>query len=111
MVMTRAKNRRWEEVEKDSIELSVLTRHFELCNLTEGKSPKTIDWYNQALAKFHHFLMESEKSTILGDLSEVEIREFTLYLQGRRRIFPRWRIGCWHVGNWDDWIYRRIFHT
>ena len=85
MVMTRAKNRRWEEVEKDSIELNVLTRHFELCNLTEGKSPKTIDWYNQALAKFHHFLMESEKSTILGDLSEVEIREFILYLQGRRR--------------------------
>ena len=44
MVMTRAKNRRWEEMEKDSIELNVLTRHFELCNLTEGKSPKTIDW-------------------------------------------------------------------
>ena len=85
MVMTKAKNRRWEEVEKDSVELSALARHFELYNKTEGKSLKTIDWYNQALRQFHHFLIESEKSTSLGDLGEVEVREFIFYLQERKR--------------------------
>ena len=85
MVMTKGRNRRWEEVEKDSIELSVLVRHFELFNRTEGKSPKTIIWYNQALTLFHRFLIESVKSIILGDLHEPEVREFILYLQEKRR--------------------------
>lgn len=85
MVMTKGRNRRWEEVEKDSIELSALARHFELYNRTEGKSPKTIDWYNQALTLFQPFLIESEKSTSFGDLHEPEVREFILYIQDRRR--------------------------
>jgi len=85
MVMTKSRNRRWEEVEKDSVELSALARHFGFYNRTEGKSPKTIDWYNQALTLFHRFLIESEKSTNLGDLHEPEVREFILYLQDRRR--------------------------
>ncbi len=83
--MTRARNWRWEEVKKDSIELSVLARHFELYNRTEGKSSKTIDWYNLALKQFHRFLLESEKPTRLDGLGEVEVREFILYLQERKR--------------------------
>ena len=86
MVMTRAKNWRWEELEKDTIELSALAKHFELYNRTEGKSPKTIDWHNLALRQFHRFLTESEKSTSLGELGEAEVREFILYLQGRDKL-------------------------
>lgn len=85
MLVTRVKNWRWEDVEKDSIELSSLTRHFELYNRTEGKSAKTIRWYNLSLKQFHRFLIESEKSTSLGDLAEPEVREFILYLQEKRR--------------------------
>jgi len=85
MVATKARNWRWEELEKDSIELGVLARHFELYNRTEGKSPKTIDWYNLALRQFHRFLVESERSTSLGDLGDTEVREFILYLKERRR--------------------------
>ena len=85
MVVTRAKNWRWEELEKDSIELGVLARHFELYNKTEGKSPQTIDWYNLALKLFHRFLVESERSTSLGELGDAEVREFILHLQERRR--------------------------
>jgi len=59
MVMTKGRNRRWEEVEKDSIELSTLARHFELYKRTEGKSPKTMDWHNQVLTLLHRFLIES----------------------------------------------------
>jgi len=85
MVVTRARNWRWEDMEKNSVELSVLAGHFELYNRTEGKSPDTIKWYNQALNQFHRFLVESEKSTMLAELGEAEVREFILYLQQRRK--------------------------
>jgi len=85
MVVTKVKNRRWEQVDKDSIELLELGRHFELYNKTEGKSPKTISWYNQSFTLFNRFLVKSGKSTMLGDLGELEVREFILYLQERRR--------------------------
>ena len=89
MVVTGAKNWRWEEVEKDSIELSLLAKHYELYNRTEGKSLKTIVWYNLALRQFQRFLVESEKSAWLNGLGEAEVREFILYLhkeEGGRRI-------------------------
>ena len=73
-------------MEKDTIELSALAKHFELNNRTEGKSSKTIDWYNLALKQFHRFLIESEKSTNLGELGVSEVREFILYLQGRYKL-------------------------
>ncbi|MCL0094633.1 hypothetical protein M1N58_01875 [Dehalococcoidales bacterium] len=85
MVVTKRKNWRWEELEKNSIELSTLIRHFELFNKTEGKSPKTIAWYSMVLRQFYRFLLESEKSTRLGDLGEPEAREFILYLQEKRK--------------------------
>ena len=85
MVMNTVKNRRWEELEKDSIELSVLKKHFELYNKTEGKSARTIDWYNEALGLFQRFLEENGKHTNIGNLGELEAREFILYLQERRR--------------------------
>ena len=81
MSVTRVKNWRWEDVKKDTIELSSLIRHFKLYNRTEGKSAKIIRWYNLSLKLFHRFLIESEKSTSLGDLGEPEVREFILYLQ------------------------------
>ena len=70
---------------KDSVELDALINHFELYNKTEGKSPKTIDWYNQTLKQFRYFLIESDKSTELSELGEPEAREFILYLQEKRR--------------------------
>lgn len=81
MNVIKAKNRRWKDVNKDSIELEVLVKHFELFNLTEGKSPKTVSWYNKSLKLFHRFLSSQKKSTILCDLDEAVVRQFILYLQ------------------------------
>ncbi|MBI4289113.1 MAG: hypothetical protein HY671_11895 [Chloroflexi bacterium] len=36
MVLTQGKNRRWEDMEKDSIDLTSLARRFELYNRTKG---------------------------------------------------------------------------
>ncbi|MDO8636961.1 MAG: tyrosine-type recombinase/integrase [Dehalococcoidia bacterium] len=85
MVVTRTKNRQWKDMEKKSTDLSALAKHFELYNRTEGKSPKTILWYNVALTQFHRFLKGAEKSTVLGELGETEVRELILYLQEKTR--------------------------
>jgi hypothetical protein len=47
-------------VEKNSIELSSLAKHFELYNRTKGKSAKTIRWYNLSLKQFNRFLLKSQ---------------------------------------------------
>jgi len=80
MVFSR-KNRRWEELTKESLELADLAIEFELYNKTDGKSSKTIDWYNLSLKLFRRYLIESEQSTKLSNLGERQIREFILYLQ------------------------------
>jgi len=87
MIVTQSKNWRWEEVEKNDIELTDLAQHFELYNRTEGKSPSTIRWYNLALQQFQRFLEKSGRSAKLGGLDETTVREFILFLQQK----PRWQ--------------------
>ncbi len=70
-------------MEKGSVELTALTRHFELFNRTEGKSQKTVDWYNLTIERFQHFLTGNGKSTRLDGIGEADVREYILYLQGR----------------------------
>ena len=57
MAERKTTNIRWEQVEKDTIELSALIKYFELYNRTEGKSPKTIRWYEFSLKQFQRFLL------------------------------------------------------
>jgi len=72
-------------VSKDLIDLKELAKHFEFYNKTEGKSLRTVEWYNLSLRLFYQFLLENGKSTKLGDLGEAEVRKFILYLQERKR--------------------------
>jgi site-specific recombinase XerD len=72
-------------MDKDTIELNALAQYYELYNRTEGKSTKTISWYNMVLRQFHHFLVENKKSTILGKLDETTAREFILFFQEKHR--------------------------
>ena len=83
--MAASRVRKWEDVEKESLELGALARHFELHNKTEGKSPKTVVWYAMVLRQFHRFLQEADKSTRLGELDQMTVREFILYLQEKRK--------------------------
>ena len=61
MVVTEAKDRRWQKMDRDKIDLLELARHFELYNRTEGKSDKTVIWYNQAITSFYRFLVSHKK--------------------------------------------------
>ena len=68
------------------LELADLVKQFELHNRSDGKSEKTVRWYNQALGLFQGWLSSQGKSTHLRDLGEDEVRHFILHLQCRRGV-------------------------
>ncbi len=45
--MASNRNLRWEDMDKSRMELYVLMQHIEVHNKTEGKSPRTVGWYNE----------------------------------------------------------------
>ncbi|MCL5265967.1 MAG: tyrosine-type recombinase/integrase [Chloroflexi bacterium] len=68
---------------KDDIPLERLIEHFRLFNRTENKSPRTVEWYDENLQLFLHWLQRCGKSTLLGDLDIHIVREFIINQQDR----------------------------
>ena len=64
-------------MDKSNIDLSILKQHYEVNNKTEGKSPKTVSWYNEVLHLFLNYLKCQGMSTSLGDVGEWEVRQFS----------------------------------
>ncbi len=93
MLQTKTRNSadRWKTT-VDRLTLDELREYWEFHNQTEGKSPKTIKWYNDVLRLFQRFLETEGYSTLVKDLGELEVRAFIHHLQQRTR--PRWRNGC-----------------
>lgn len=84
-MVVRARNRRWQEVEKDGIPLGRLAPHFEAYNRSEGKSPRTVEGYSSVLRYFSEYLKRTDLPDRLGDLDIDVVREFILYLQTKKR--------------------------
>ncbi len=70
-------------MDRSHTELSVLKHHYQVHNRTEGKSPCTVEWYDEVLGLLLRWLKEEGRSTNLGAIDELVIREFLLYLKGR----------------------------
>ncbi len=85
MKITRLERR--ERVDRSRLDLKMLARHFEVHNQSEGKSARTVEWYNQALELFQNWLEAGRMSTCLEDLGEDEVREFILHLQTRKGLW------------------------
>ena len=84
--MVASRTARIRGMDQDKLDLKTLTRHFEVHNRSEGKSPRTVEWYNQALELFEGWLEDEGIGTGLNHLGEDEVREFVLYLQGRKGL-------------------------
>lgn len=84
-MVVRARNRRWQELEKANTPLEKLVRHFEAYNRSEGKSARTVEWYTRVLRFFQRYLEEQGHATQLGALTLDVVRDFVLYLQTRRK--------------------------
>lgn len=82
-MVVKSRNLRWKELEKRNFPLEKLIRHFEAHNRSEGKSPRTVEWYSRVLSQFLKYLEEQGHSTYLGDLTVGVAREFVLHLQTR----------------------------
>ena len=67
-----------------NLELDKLVERFEVHNRSDGKSPRTVQWYNEALDLFLGWLRGEGMSTCVDDLGEDEVRSFILYLQERK---------------------------
>ena len=82
-MVTRTRNRKWQELEMNNTPLEKLARHFEAHNRSEDKSPRTVDWYKNVLRYFQSYLKEQDQSEMLGDVTLQTVREFIVYLQTR----------------------------
>ena len=67
------------------LELANLIQGFRLCCQTEGKSPKTTEWYTSFLNRFYRFLKQKRLPTSINQLDKTIIRRFILYLQKEAR--------------------------
>ncbi len=67
------------------LELGNLIHGFKLSCQTEGKSPKTIEWYTSFLIRFLRFLEQSKLPTQLDQIEKTHIRRFILHLQQEAR--------------------------
>jgi site-specific recombinase XerD len=61
--------------------LGNLIEGFRLSCQTEGKSPKTTEWYSTFLHRFHRFLSLRDNITAIENISRQQIRAFIHYLQ------------------------------
>ena len=80
-VSTMTKNRSQRTSAMPNFDITTLIAHFEVHNRTEGKSPRTVEWYNEVLRLFLDWLTKSGLSTSLDQIGEPEARSFVLHLQ------------------------------
>jgi integrase/recombinase XerD len=71
-----------------ALDLGNLIQGFRLSCQTEGKSPKTTEWYTAFLERFRGFLNQSNLPTRVDHVDRNCIRRFILYLKQEART-PR----------------------
>ena len=52
-----------------------------LCCITEGKSPRTIEWYSYNLGRFNRYLESQGLSQSVRDIGRAEARRFIFHLE------------------------------
>ena len=65
------------------LELEKLILHLEQSNRAEGKSPKTVSWYEEMLSVFTRYLESSGIIPILANFNLESVRAFIVYEQNR----------------------------
>jgi integrase/recombinase XerD len=79
--------RRWSQLRKDDLSLEKLVMQFQIANQAEGKSPRTVHWYEERLGMFLRFLREQGHPLVLRDVGLDEGRAFVVSLQAQTTKF------------------------
>ena len=77
---------RWDSMDKDNIPLEKLVMQFEAFNRSEGKTVKTVRWYNTSLYLFVEYLQNHDVTPVLGSVDTDVVREYVLHLQKRPKF-------------------------
>ncbi|MCL5958835.1 MAG: tyrosine-type recombinase/integrase [Chloroflexi bacterium] len=75
--------KRWSDLNPAKLTLASLKEHFEVFNRSEGKSRKTVAWYNETLQDFIRYLERQAIAPILAAADELAVRRYILDLQSR----------------------------
>ncbi len=70
----------WNDMKKDAIPFAKLRQQFAVYNKTTGKSPSTVNWYEQKLELFERWL---GPDACLADVTIPTVREYVADLQDR----------------------------
>ena len=81
MTIEGTRNPRRRRMRKASPQLSLLVQHYNAHNRSEGKSPKTVGWYQEVLDLFLRWLEDNGHGTTLAAMDLQLVREFVIYLQ------------------------------
>jgi site-specific recombinase XerD len=71
---------------RQSVDLTRLIRGYQLCAASEGKSRRTIAIVAESVTYFVDFLTSQGMSSDATQVTSLDIREFVLYLQQKRRF-------------------------
>ena len=59
---------------------------YELNNKVEGKSPRTIEWYNYILDQFSSYIRENQSCSDISSFNKDTVREYILYLRNKPKF-------------------------
>jgi len=68
-------------METSNLEMGNLIQGFKLSCQTEGKSPRTIEWYISFLTRFQLFLQKWNLSLDIRKITKDHVKRFIFYLQ------------------------------
>jgi|TARA_B100001971_G_C17877867_1_gene376567 hypothetical protein len=77
---------RWDSMNKNDTPIEKLILQFEAFNRSEGKTTKTVRWYNTGLGLFIDYLKGTRVTPILGNVDIGVVREYILHLQNRKKF-------------------------
>ncbi|MFC2016777.1 tyrosine-type recombinase/integrase [Chloroflexota bacterium] len=73
------------DITEKAHKLFELIEYYEVCNRTEGKSPKTISWYSANIKSFRNYVKSRHLPDLLNTIDTKLLREYVLYLMKRTR--------------------------
>jgi len=71
---------------KETKKLKNLIDYYEICNRSEGKSPKTVEWYSANLRRFLRYLKTRHLSDSIDNINTRLLREYVLYLLKKNKF-------------------------
>jgi len=79
---------------KDILTIDRAIKLYELNNEVEGKSPRTIEWYNYILNQFSSYIRENQKCSDISAFNRDIVREYILYLRNKPKFYNHPYIPC-----------------